>query len=517
MKSIQYNGSLYSPPQYTTGDGIWFKSFNEAAINSKKLLSWDLPTFISMISMYYPLGDTTLITEIKKNPWMSAVTEKGIELFDLPPHGFRFAKANVIADHFFNLLIEELAFACQGYSTGYLLLSGGLDSRIIACALREGINQGQIKTEITALTWGKKDSRDVRIAEMVSSELGFKWKNIELQPSTVLKNIDLAVWKLGCITNGYHLHGMSWVVENIPADSLIIAGSFGDGIGRAEYSGSHILELSSLRPFNRFGLIKDEYVSFLHNQSVVPLSDLGKRFPWTYKYEIAEIERQSQYMRNLIAHAMSILDQNSNLHQAFTSRKVFSYMWSIHPSLRNDGIYRRILDTYNGNIAGIPWARTNRSLSGNTGHVDPELSRSFNNYREWIATILYDQLFAMLDFDLFRHVKVLNIDNVYRLGKIVKEGTNGYHASNAFLWLIGLSRFNAMLKELGIEVMVPEIQPARFRSVNKSKRSRYFLSSLLRNNMYFLTREKKLYKRCRKKFLIWLFLLKHPFKTERNS
>jgi hypothetical protein len=183
-------------------------------------------------------------------------------------------------------------------------------------------------------------------------------------------------------------------------------------------------------------------------------------------------------------------------------------MWGIHPSLRNDRIYGEILKTFGRNIAEIPWARTNRSLSGTTREMDPNLSSRNNLYREWITTDIYDQLYGMLDFELFEETGIFNKEHINDVCAIIRKGSEDYHVYNVFLWLIGFSKFNALLKDQGIKVVVPEIGASSRVAVSKTVYKASLKSKMIKKLVPF-SKTMKLYKKLRKKAMIWLFLIRY--------
>jgi len=183
-------------------------------------------------------------------------------------------------------------------------------------------------------------------------------------------------------------------------------------------------------------------------------------------------------------------------------------MWTIHPSLRNDNIYREILSNFGHGIAELPWARTNKALSGHTRRLDPSLRPGFHRYREWISKSLFDALYTSLDFDLFEEIKILDPAQIRKLAFTVKEGNDDFHAYNLFLWLVGLSRFKARLKEYKISIVTPEIIPD-YKQTSKTNHTVYFSFRNTLNRHYFFSVPKRIFKMFRKKALLWYFFIKH--------
>ncbi len=520
----QYNDNLrtFDNVKYVSDKGKWHNSFNNALSDSSKELSWDLTAVVSMLSLNFVCGELTLIKEIKKNPWLSTINSNNkIDLFNIPSHDYMFENKRTIADKLFDLLVYDLSNACKDHRDIYLLLSGGMDSRIVACAISEGIKKGIISSNITTITWGLPDSNELKIAERVARELNFEWKNIELTPQILLKNIGHSARQLGCFTNGGHIHGMSWF-ENVSNDSLVIAGTYGNGIGRAEYSGKHLLELNLLNPVNKMDLIKNEFYGPLKKDLLKVLQILRSRYTWKRKHEIVEVENHCHYIRNMMAHTMNIISNYCNLYQAFTSSNIYSYIWSLHPSLRNDGIYAHILKKTNKNVAQLPYARTRRALAGKTLKLDLDLSASkgFSLYREWISDQLFDELYQKINMDLLNDLEIFNVVNIQKLCEDVRNKTQDYHKYNFFLWLISFSEFNSFLKENKKEMcnkFMPDIiydkkkedffMPAKF-----NKKSKNLIKKII--NGLFLNKE--FLKLIIKKTVLLYFLFYYPPKFKKR-
>ena len=93
------------------------------------------------------------------------------------------------------------------------------------------------------------------------------------------------------------------------------------------------------------------------------LRTLHLRNPDAPAYALREYEMHGFYMRNMLAHAMCVMEGGgARLVQAFTSPGVYGEMWSLHPAARNDRVYGHALSILSAEAAATPWARTNRAL-----------------------------------------------------------------------------------------------------------------------------------------------------------
>ncbi len=121
-----------------------------------------------VIQFNYMLGSRTLVKSIQRMPWHATLTGEGT-LERHPPirHGTRFVKAEEAAVAFREYLSEELHDVAQDRDQIVLLLSGGLDSRIVAGILKR--LEPHLPGRIRCATWGQDQSRDVVYARRISS------------------------------------------------------------------------------------------------------------------------------------------------------------------------------------------------------------------------------------------------------------------------------------------------------------------------------------------------------------
>ena len=449
MNDIETNLHLYQPPMYRAGDGSWHEKFVEALLHTSNDLTWDPAAILSILSFNYACGNRTLLNEINRKPWLSSIQANGeTKLEEIPHHDTQLKNQSLIAEDLGELLREEIVQVCKGYSEIYILLSGGLDSRIIAAIASKAASAGEIDAQLIAVTWGLPDSRDVVYARKISNILGLKWIHIDLLPKVITTNIELSVNRLACLVPGIHLHGEQWF-KNVSKDALVLAASYGDSIGRAEYSGKHILELEYLKPINKYGLIKSDIFDFAYKSLRLDLKDLHYRTPSQPKYILCEHEMQAHYMRGMIAHAMSLINDYCKVYQVFTNPKVYSYMWSIHPAVRTNTIYKKLLGKLNRQLLILPWTRTNRSINGNKKGANLHLQPKFHKYYEWIGGQLFEALYKKLDIKLLHETGIFQVENIKKMCLDIKRGTALNQAHEIFIWLIGFSQFSKWLNNIG--------------------------------------------------------------------
>ena len=300
----------------------------------------------------------------------------------IPRHGRLWDNTSNIADKLYSLLCEEALTVCEGKEEVYVLLSGGLDSRVLAGILADLHRQGKLPAKPMGVTWGLDDSRDVHYARAVARICGFDWQHISIGPESIMDNIVEGFPLVAGLVPPLHLHRMLWF-KCLVACELVLAGSYGDSIGRGEFSGRHVLELDYLCPTNPYNLICREQVQSAARRSSQICASLLTRAGDVPKYVRCEYEMQCHYMRGEIAQAASIISRFCSFYQMFTSPAVYGYMWSLHPARRDDDIYAALLEQLSPELARLPWARTNQ---GCCAAVPPEQTVHFAGNSMSMAT-----------------------------------------------------------------------------------------------------------------------------------
>jgi asparagine synthase (glutamine-hydrolysing) len=369
---------------------------------------------LELLQFNYMLGDRTLVDGIKRMPWRSRLTCDG-KLIRRPPipHGSECAPPKQAAQILQALLSEELRSATQDHQRVFVLLSGGLDSRIVAGILKK--TESQINAPIVAVTWGQPLSRDVVYARRIAAWYGWQFIHIPYGPDLVWNNIETGALWGGSEVAGIHLHGTGWF-QNTEKHDIAVAASFGDSIGRAEYSAIHLSKLE-LRPIaNRHLLFYPSLAS-----STVGAAENDRRLAWEAQtskedWVLNELDMQENYMRRMICHAMDPIRQYCDLHQAFTSDQVVRFMWSLAPHCRVDEIYHRLLENLDPRLYSLPWPRTGRAPDG-THEKNEALQMEYHQLGKWLRRDLRPRLEELLFSDGLVELGLFDKQAIYRLWK----------------------------------------------------------------------------------------------------
>jgi hypothetical protein len=367
---------------------------------------------LGALSFEYLPGDRTLVQGVRRVPWLGAIDGRGRLTYQpAPPHGNRRASEAAIAAELFEALQEEVETYCQGRSLAYLLLSGGMDSRVMAAVVKRLQQTGRITAEVRAVTWGQAASRDVRYAEQLAGELGWPWTHLPLGPDEYWANFDRCVELLGAEVDPKHLHRMDGF-ESAPADAVVLAASYGDSVGRAEFSHLHVTQIPRLEPRDRFALLRDTVRRDASRELQIELNLPRARYGERSEMGWREIERQLHYMRRMLGNTLCVIERWCRVEQLFVTRPVFGLMWNLDPACRTDGIYVELLKQAAPHLLDVPWARTGAAY-GAEPEAGDDLPKGFHRYGLWLRRDHADRLEHMLfGDDVLRRLEIFDFEQI---------------------------------------------------------------------------------------------------------
>ncbi len=453
---------LVQSPQFRAVGGLWHDNFDKA-LPAGASVTWDVAALLSIPYFTYACADRTLFTEITRQPWLSHAAHDGTaKLEPIPPHELCWMEQSRIADELRVRLERELSTVCRDRSRIYLLLSGGLDSRILAGALSELHRRGELACSPIAVTWGLNDSRDYEYSREVARLLGFEWIHVSLKPEDLLDNIEATAVYRGCLVPPNYLHRVLWF-RDVEPDALVLAGSYGDMVGRGEFSGRTILELERHSVNDPHGLLKSEFAAAGIAAFSDDVSAFRRRAFGQHEYVYCEREQHGFYTRGSLAMALSVVGQFCDVYQAFTDPAVYGFMWSLHPALRNDEPYARLLERYDARLARLPWARTNRALAGPTAGAKRGLRRAYHEYAAWARGPLYSQLRELVDPRWFAAMNVFDTSAIKRIEAHLIAGTSPSGSTEQgvawiYLWLASVRLMVDRMTARGQSVYPPPVE-----------------------------------------------------------
>jgi hypothetical protein len=377
---------------------IIYKNFQEV-LNSESKSEVDLASVLSVLAKNYILGDKTLLKGIYRSPWMAALVNQQWQYHELPAHQHDGHSIEYIGKQLFTLLCDEILSYIGKKKRIGILLSGGMDSRMVAGVLDYLIKSKRIEIDyVTAYTWGNHDSRDVVYSQKIANRLGWQWKHYVVDADKLWRNIEIAAAR-GCEYSGIHLHAMPDIALDAEHEvDVILAGSYGDSVGRAEYSGKHASKLSPIQE----GLGKFAYLLNIKNVSA-HIKELNQEvdryhqlFPRESKAAQYEMDRQLHYMRKMLNPCMEVINEKVPLFQAFTDPKVFGFMWSLDFSLRNNEVYKELPKFFKTDLCDIPWARTGKPY-GDMEAQEDQWKKKHHSYEQYLQNDLYPRFIKVVD------------------------------------------------------------------------------------------------------------------------
>lgn len=419
-------------------------NFRDAAelVDDKRI---NTGAIVSILNMGYSFGDLSIVENIKRSPWMAKPCQDDETQWDfasVPQHGKTVMDASEAGASLFQLLQKELLESIGEKKRVGILLTGGMDSRIVAGALDYLIKVKQLSgVEVIAYTWGHEGCRDVQYAKRIASRMKWDWKHFTVNSEDLLRNIEITAFN-GCEFSPLHLHAMPQIAEEKGVE-CILAGSYGDSIGRGEYSA---IKVGSLGPIenglnNRFGFLNktafQEGVSLAKEE----VSLYHKRFPRSSSAFQYEQDQQLHYMRRMLNPCMDTINQKIPVYQMFTHPDVFGFMWSLDHQCRTDKVYAAVMELFDTKLHDIPWARTGRPYLNS--EVEPDqLSKDHHSY----SKIVNEDMWEVLEDEIFSgaldELEVFNMTAITALWKYspVFNPKDKILLEDKWLWLASLSQ-----------------------------------------------------------------------------
>lgn len=370
----------------------------------------DVASVIELLSTGFCFGDRTLVKGIQRTPWMAKPNPSNNDWIyaDLPVLGHKNQEVEEVVKTFYSLLRNELIDYIENHSKIGLLLTGGMDSRVVACILNDLVENKYPSKEIYAFTWGGENSRDVVYARQIAAKFKWSWQHLVVDVDQMRQNMDLVIDE-GCEFTPVHLHAMSKIISEKYLD-CVLAGSFGDSVGRGEYSGTRAVDLVSLKSSinNVASLFSDKSYQVALPKISDDLARYWRLFPRPKDYQLFEQDQQIHYMRRMLNPCMNVIDKKIPLYQMFSSPEVFGYIWSLNTDLRTDKIYYTLLNTYCPYLLQIPWARTGLAFPLKEGQPD-QYEKKHHDYATMIRNHFLEDIsdsierYELREFGIFNY------------------------------------------------------------------------------------------------------------------
>ena len=400
-----------------------------------------IPSLVSILTNGFALGDETLVNNLRKTRWMTKWEGGRWVKTDYPKFGHKKASNEEIGKSLFKLLKKEILTFVKDHNTVGLLLTGGMDSRMAAGVLDCLIKDGDlVGVKVVALTWGDEQSRDSIYARKIAKRLNWDWKGYSITSELLARNI-LTTAERGAEFSPTHLHGMSLVSEESGID-VILAASFGDSLGRGEYSGRTIGNLRDIRYRirNSYGILSNGVIKGCSDQIDKSVVDYWSEYPQKEHYQQLEQDYQIHYMRRMLNPCMSVIHERIPTRQLFSSPELVNYMWSLDPACRNNDAYKVLLNLFETDLKDIPWAKTGLVYDHIQGSPDP-YRKSHTDYSAMLRTDLLNQVEEEVLSDVISELRIFNTTTLERVFKLLrsKKYIENKDLEEMILWIASLS------------------------------------------------------------------------------
>lgn len=474
------NKNVLEPFNYIYRNEL-FKNF-ERFMDEKEShdLTIDNVSIYSLITKGYIVGNNTLINELYRNEWAENID------INLSQYNSIYKDVDDIASDLILLLKEEIINEVINFKNIYILLSGGMDSRVLAALLYDLQKDGQLeKQKIHAITWGMENSRDVIYARKIANRYQWKWHHLNLSEEVLDNNLLYSVNKLGGEVAPIHLHryiDAGTLANN--SDSIILAGTYGDSLGRGEYSGVKVSDLSLMTLNDRFGIFNDTQEKLLHEKNMIRLKHFRDRFN-IFNNEWKELEYQSHYLHKMLYNASTLVNYNSKIFQLFSTKKVIEYIFSLKFECRTDSVYKEILQKVDSKLLELSWARTGKGYLQDNERPD-DLNKNHHNYPGWIKKNYSKDILIAINSTTIKNLGIFDIKQLNRLYKIWRFEKSGEmsNLTNVYMTILMIKIFIEKFDLL--EENIPNNETIGIRRVSKKKLKGLLTESLIVMRGYFI-------------------------------
>lgn len=424
-----------------------YEYFGDAlkAVGRVSKVKLNITALTEVPSHYAFIGDKTILKDINRTQWFSKYdSEWGLFENDFPlHHRNREADAGEIAKELHLALWEEVSDYIKESRKVGILLSGGMDSRIVSSVLKE-IQNERNNFEVYAFCWGNAETRDPVYAKRIAELYDWDYQHFQITSDTLKNNIEVCADE-GCFYAPQHLHALPDVTIRVVELGIecLLAGSYGDSIGRAEYSGVRAANLTPISKCfrNWFRLFNQDVYKECRKRTISDISKYRSLFGKSSEGALNEMDYQLHYMRNMLGTCMVMLNRVTDFHQVFTRNDVVSLMWSFANKCRSNEVYKYLLGEVDSKLLEIPWARTGMRYLDESTKPD-DLPKSFHNYSEWVRHELFSCIQDLIFNGEIEKTGIFNMDQIRfimmqnRKSRIV----NG-RIEEIILWLSSLSIF----------------------------------------------------------------------------
>lgn len=442
--SRQTDGWQVDPlPFYLTEGDEPQRSF--AAAIPGDSLSLDVAGLLSILSFQYLPYDRTPDRRVRRvYPWREGgrFVDAATHAREFPPLLARLSTRSRLARQLTDILLRDLAVNLRESPRVSILLSGGLDSRIIYAALSRLSSEGVITPSLRAITWGRPGCADLRVAEKITRQDQIDWVALPLSDENLLENIRETAHTLGPLISPVHLHAMPRLatLDFLPGE-LLLVGTLGNGLLEGEYLWRHLTYVRSPTPQDWLGLLKGSVRERAERELVAYLGLHRAKLNSAYSLADAyERELLVSLTQNLFLYAYDYLRHKGvSVYQAFSSRAFLAAARAAIPFLRSDHLRRACLKLLRPDLVSLPVVHLHKenSDSRQVGIGDAR----FHDYGGWTRVHL-DEIISTVAGSSITVLGVVDERGLKEAARKLREGTSAAHEiSYLLVYLASLARF----------------------------------------------------------------------------
>ncbi len=192
----------------------------------------DLVAISEFLRFDHVFNDRTLLENVHLLPQASLLTFGGGKMDIRPywtleyPRQYKLQTEQSLIEQLNHHLKQAIKRQAPGDIPAGILLSGGLDSRVILAVLRDGIVDESFHT----FTWGIPGADDVRFAKELAHKAGVQHHYFELRPDWLLDMAAEGVRATDGLGNVINLHAMATLKEESEFAKIIYKGFMGDAM-----------------------------------------------------------------------------------------------------------------------------------------------------------------------------------------------------------------------------------------------------------------------------------------------